>query len=249
MSSTSSNVGSPQQPQHQSTLFPIPDQLSLTNNQLFRLIYWVDPLTSGLVLGCVLLFCLLTTVQDFSAITLLSYLIVLQIVICFIYVNSVQAWYRFQGQELPSDQFYSQIEPLRENATRERILELLRPTAEAMNSLITYSINIMRCVDNVWTVTVAICFFALGWVAKHFSSHAILAILSILLFTVPLMYSKKQKVIDDFITKVASSISKALQSIPLLSKPEKRAPEENFLSSSSSKNTLPANTSTLKKIQ
>lgn len=211
------------------TLFPIPSQLSLATNQLFRLIYWVDPLTSGLVLGCILLFCLLTIVQDFSAISLLSYLLVLQIVICFTYVNGIKAWYHFQGQQLPPDQFYSQIEPLREEATRERILELLRPTAEAMNTMITFSINIMRCSNNGQTIIAALSFLLLGWVARYVSTPCIVAPSAIAIFMIPLLYSKKHVVIDEKINTLARSIASVLQKVPFFGKLEKNAPGPDLL--------------------
>lgn len=115
-------------------------------NQFFHLIYWEDKLTTGLLFGCILLFCFLMSIGRFTAVTLICYLVSLQIFICFFYVNGARLWYTFSGDPLPHDQFYSHVDTVRDSLTREQIIDLLRPTSEALHYFASVSLDIVRYV-------------------------------------------------------------------------------------------------------
>uniref|UniRef100_A0A0A9YB67 Reticulon-like protein n=1 Tax=Lygus hesperus TaxID=30085 RepID=A0A0A9YB67_LYGHE len=177
------------------------------------------------------------SVGRFTAVTLISYLISLQIFICFFYVNTARLWYTFSGNPIPHDQFYSQVDTIRNSLTREHIIELLRPTSEALYYFVGVSLDIVRyvgvgshppytciifpqlthrCSNSIVTFFTGVGFFFIGLLGKHLSTHTLFSILAIILFTIPVLYQKYRESINYQIFMILQSINKRLSTISFL---------------------------------
>lgn len=95
----------------------------------------------------------------------------LQIVVCVVYIHLMRAICLFQGVPVPSDTFYSH--PMLSSGgsgvsgggsfiAHDRVADILHPTAEAVNVVAAWALEVLRCQRPWLTLLVAVAALALA---------------------------------------------------------------------------------------
>jgi hypothetical protein len=153
--------------------------VSNDENMLIRLIYWRNPILSTMVFLTIQISCYLVAIQDYSVVTLLSYLVFVQLLVCLCYVNGTKWWLSFQGKSIPSDQFFSSSNVF---VTPEYIHSLVAPTAVLLDDFVHHVIDLCRCVNNTYTISVLCATVLLSIVGRYVSGVAMISLGTCLLF-------------------------------------------------------------------
>lgn len=176
-----------------------------------KIVHWRDPIKSGLLFGIFNFFYFLITFGEYSFLTLVSYLLLALLSVCFGYVNYVvlrASW--FQGKRVDN--------PLKERF-RNANFHVSKNTAEQHLQTVVDLINttIDKCRDafyvsnNIATLKVAAYLYAFAVLGKWFNDSTLLYLAVLGLFIWPRLYEEKQKEIDQVYALAVAEISKYYQ--------------------------------------
>lgn len=124
--------------------------------------------------------------------SLVAYLALMQLCVCFIYVNATRAWIRFQqGQTLapPNEEQVKYLTP----STVEKWLEGF---CDTVNPILNRIVAIARCRPNFRSVQAILALYAIALVGRLFSGITLLTILWVLCFTLPKLYLLNRELVD-----------------------------------------------------
>lgn len=111
---------------------------------------WQQPLQTLPIFFTLFLFTFLIRFGGYTLLTLLSYLFLLQITTCFLFVNGTQLILKIKGQtQSQRDETYKQY------ITYEMIEPYVPEVISLGNKVVNMLIKIMRCRDNVLTLKVS----------------------------------------------------------------------------------------------
>lgn len=198
-----------QEEQTQSTYIPPASLLK----RVEQILLWEDPLASGVSFACGMLFVLLIQLGGYSLLTLLSYLGLLQLIVCFVYINGSRAYLNFKGQGQAHDMYDDT-----EYVSFDAFNAYAHQTHDALNTILQRTTDIIHCRDNVFTLKVAASLFGLSIVGRLFDGLTIFGIAFFLAFSLPKVYQLNRAQIDAQIdrlnTKIANLSSQVASKMP-----------------------------------
>jgi len=181
-------------------------------DKIVRIILWEDDMVnSAIALSCGLLFVFLVEHAEYTVFSLISYLALLQLVVCFTYVNGMRVWIKYaQGSTTPTqtnesyDKEYMTVDSVRDN---------LHSLIQTLNPLIALTINIFRCKDNVATIKAAVLFYLLALLGSMFDEMTLFGIGYLALFTLPKVYILNKDVADKYLSQINGHIGQLTSSL------------------------------------
>jgi len=160
---------------------------------VIRLVLWEDDIVnSALALGSGLLFVILLKFENYTFISLVSYLVLLQLLVCFFYVNGMRLWIQTQGRTLTS----SSDDGPKEYVTVDSVRSFFVSIVNTLNPLIAFSIFIFRCKDNLKTLKVMGIVVLSALFGRCFDSLTLFGFGYLLAFSVPKLYFSNQEIFD-----------------------------------------------------
>jgi len=166
--------------------------------QVSTIVHWRDPIKSGLLFGIFNFFYFLITFGEYSFLTLVSYLLLALLCVCFAYVNYVvlrASW--FQGKKVEN--------PLKErfkganfHINKAAVDQHVQTVVDLINTTIDNLRDAYYVSDNILTLKVAACLYALAVLGKWFNDSTLIYLAVLALFVWPRLYEEKQKEIDQF---------------------------------------------------
>jgi len=163
-----------------------------------RILHWRDPVKTGLIFGIFNFFYFLVTFGEYSLVTLVSYLLLALLSVCFVYVNYVvlrASW--FQGKRVEN--------PLREKF-KDADFHISRATidqhAQTLVDLINTTVDKLRDAfyvsNNLYTLKVAGLLYVAAVIGKWFNDSTLLYLATLGFFLWPRLYEEKHTEIDHF---------------------------------------------------
>jgi len=211
-------------------------QAQSLEHKIVGLFLWHDVLTSSIAVCCGLLVVFLIQWGGYSLITLISYIILLQLLICFIFINGTKL---FLQATAAKEQQQTNISNTSSNnaivappplstpyissidgddlmseynyVSQSLVLEYSGVITDSINSLCNSCVEIVRCGNNWYTLKVMLMLFLISVVGRLLDGITIIGILWILAFIVPKLYLHHQNVVDDRINQVRNGIEEIRQ--------------------------------------
>jgi len=169
-------------------------------DKVMRLILWEDdPTNSAIALGSGLLFVFLLEYADYTFVSLVSYLIMLQLAICFLYVNGMKLYLRRQTSESTKADSVSTSGSSNENKeylTSESVRQYFEQIANTLNPIIHFGVTVMKCKDNALTLKVMGVVFLVAFFGSCFSGSTLFFLAYLSLFTLPKLYLLNREAVD-----------------------------------------------------
>lgn len=157
-------------------------------------------MTSALTLLCLLLLMFLLS-RGYTLLTLVSYLLMLQLLTCFFFINASKLILKLKGQEAakpvvnagaPAGAAAARPEYISE-ATLSSLLPLVH---SSLNVLLESSHDLIRCTDNAFTLRVIVVLLALSLLGRLFDGVTVTTLLLIGLMTLPKGYLMQKAKVD-----------------------------------------------------
>jgi hypothetical protein len=157
---------------------------------IVRLVCWHHPLNSALVLFTAGLAAFLVTSGGYSVLSLVSLLVLLQLLVCFVYMNFARMLYgsqrpvngrAYMDREHPLHAEYELFSPVAVDA-------LVRPLCRQLNTASRVVVATLRCKSNVHTLLVAGVVAAIAALGQVVSGAFFLFLLLVAAFTIPRVY-------------------------------------------------------------
>jgi len=161
-----------------------------------KIFHWQDPVRSGLLFGVINFLYILLTWGDYTVITLISYLLLALLGVCFAYSNYVvlrASW--LQGKTVPNP-FVERFKDQDCHITRESIDKHVDTLLDLINLTIDEYRQVFYCTDNLLSLRFALYFYLAATVGEWFSGFTILYLVALGFFVWPRLYQEKQKEID-----------------------------------------------------
>lgn len=169
-------------------------------------------------LSCGLLMILLIQYGGYSLLTLLSYLALLQLLICFIFINGtnlfLQATQRSRNDRIDEEHIIGNSNNMDNTALlttsvhvdmdevdynyipQSLVLEYSGYITDVLNATLNHCARILRCRDNIETIEVMIILVCLSILGRILDGVTMLGLLYISLFFLPKLYLKHTIIID-----------------------------------------------------
>jgi len=179
--------------------------------EVSRIVHWRDPVKSGLLFGIFNFFYFLITYGEYSFLTLVSYLLLAILTVCFGYVNYVMlraSW--FQGATVAN--------PLKErfrganfHVSKANVDSHVQTAVDLINTTIDNVRDAFYVSNNIITLKVALYLYAFAVLGKWFNDSTLIYLATLGLFVWPRLYEEKQKEIDQFYGIAATEARKYFQ--------------------------------------
>jgi len=163
-----------------------------------KILHWRDPVKTGLLFGIFNFFFFLQTWADYSFVTIVSYLLLTLLCICFGYSNYVvlkASW--IQGQQVENP-FKERFKDAKFHVTRETAEKHLTSVLDAINLTIDHFRDVFYCTDNLLSLRFALYFYLGATIGNWFSGETLIYLVTLGFFLWPRVYEEKQKEIDHF---------------------------------------------------
>lgn len=184
-------------------------QEALQHNPLYhygqRVVSWKDPVESGLVFAILTFFFYLITLGGYTVITLVSYLLLAFLLSAAAYVNGLQFYGQFRGQQIENP-LVAKFKNYKFNVSRRDLEPHLLLVELILNQFLSSLSKAIFVTDLKYTLK-----FAFGaWVASFIGSWSIPALIYlgiVVAFVWPRLYAEKQKEIDDIARLVRQKLN------------------------------------------
>jgi len=166
--------------------------------EVSRIVHWRDPIKSGLLFGIFNFFYFLITFGEYSFLTLVSYLLLALLCVCFAYVNYVvlrASW--FQGKRVENP-LKDRFKGANFHISKACVEQHLQTVVDLINTTIDNLRDAYYVSDNILTMKVAACLYAFAVLGKWFNDSTLIYLAVLGLFIWPRLYEEKQKEIDHF---------------------------------------------------
>jgi len=191
--------------------------------RIWGLLVWDDVVTSLIAFSCGILFVLLVKLGGFSALTILAYVNLLQLVVCFVYVNGIRFYLQVKNQ-LPNQE--DEEGEGQDYVTREAVLSYLEAIYKVVNVIVHIAFKIIRCKDNALTLKFIGVLFLLSLLGRFLDDISLFGILYTWAFTFPKVYQIYQPQIDAKFAVVNNYLSPLFQTfLSKLPQQQKNKPE------------------------
>jgi len=173
--------------------------------------HWRDPIRSGLLFGIFNFFYILITWGDYTVLTLLSYLALTLLLVCFGYANFVvlkASWFKGTKVENPfKERFKSTKFHVSRNAVEAHIDTILDLT----NLTIDTFRDVYYCTNNLVALKFAFYFYLAATIGSWYSGATLIYIVLMVLAIWPRLYEEKQADIDRLSGIAKTQIDKGVQ--------------------------------------
>jgi hypothetical protein len=185
--------------------------------QVVHLCQWVHPLPSALTLLCALLLtCLLHS--GYTVVTLLAYLLMLQLLTCFVFINGSQLILKMKGQKPAAAKAAEKngaaagggstpVEQV-EYISLSTLQNLLPVVHSSLNGVLNSAMFIIRCGENTLTLQVVAFLAVASILGRIFDGVTMFGLSSILLLSVPKLYALNKTQADKQIEKVTKMVQR-----------------------------------------
>lgn len=167
-------------------------------NDCSKIFHWRDPIKSGLLFGILNFFYLLTTWGEYTIVTLISYLLLSLLVVCFGFVNYVVLKGRWIDGKKVDNPFRSRFKSSTFHITRNTLIQHVDTVLDSINLTIDLFRDVYYCVNPIFTAQAAAVLYAVATVGNWFSGLSLIYLVLMGFFVWPRLYEEKQQEIDHF---------------------------------------------------
>lgn len=180
-------------------------------NDLSKFVHWRDPIRTGLFFGIFNFFYLLLTWREYTVVSLLSYMSLAMLLVCFAYANFVvlkAKWIQGKNAENP---FKERFQDETFHLSRETAVKHLDTVIDLINVGIDRCREVFYCTNNILSLKYAAYFYITATVGTWFSGATLLYLAALVLFIWPRLYEEKQKEIDHYYALAMANVEKYIQ--------------------------------------
>jgi len=163
-----------------------------------KVLHWRDPVKTGLLFGIFNFFFFLSTWAEYSTLTIISYLNLTLLCICFGYSNYVvlkASWLQGKRVENP---FRERFKDAKFHVSKETAEKHLSTVVDLVNLTIDNFRDVFYCTDNFLSLRFAFYFYVAATVGNWFCGATLVYLITLGFFLWPRLYEEKQKEIDHF---------------------------------------------------
>jgi len=183
-----------------------------------KILHWKDPVKTGLLFGIFNFFFFLSTWAEYSILTILSYLLLTLLCICFGYSNYVVLrahW--LQGKQVENP-FRERFKDTKFHVSRETAEKHLTTVLELFNLTMDNFRDVFYCTDNFLSFRYLAYFYFGATIGNWFSGATLIYLTTLGFFIWPRLYEEKKKEIDHFhsiaMTQLSNYYNLALSKLP-----------------------------------
>jgi len=157
-----------------------------------ELLMWEDVVSSAVAFASGLLVVLLVEVGGYTLLSLVSYALLVQLLVCFIYINGTKLYLSLKGQPVPQldDPVIVEMVP------REVISSYITFIHDTLNYFLNELAKVIHCHDNYLTLKVMGGLALLAVFGRLFEGLTLIGIVYFLAFSVPKLYFLNKEVVD-----------------------------------------------------
>jgi len=194
----------------------------LRSNPLYEdvsnVFHWRDPLRSSLLFGIFNLFYILTSWGGYSVLTLISYLLLALVLVCFSYVNFVVLKSQWVNGKPAENPFKERFRNAQFHVSPESAKQHLKTVVDVLNLSIDKFKVVLYCTNNMLTLQFAFCLYVAATIGSWFSGATLFYLVLLGSFVWPRLYEEKQKEIDQLfslaMTQIGNYYQLALSKLP-----------------------------------
>jgi len=163
-----------------------------------KVLHWRDPVKTGLLFGIFNFFFFLQNWADYSFVTIVSYLLLTLLCICFGYSNYVvlkAQW--IQGQKVENP-FKERFKDAKFHVTRDVAEKHLTTVLDLTNLTIDHFRDVFYCTDNLLSLRFSLYFYLGATIGNWFSGPTLVYLVALGFFLWPRLYEEKKREIDHF---------------------------------------------------
>jgi len=160
------------------------------------LFHWRDPVKSGLLFGIFHLIFFLLTWAEYTVVTLVSYMLLSLLAVCFGYANYVvlkASWIQGKHTENP---FKERFKNAKFHISKQTVEKHLNTFVDSANLTIDNARDIFYVTNNVLSLQFIFYFYVAATLGNWFSGTTIIYFVVLGLFVWPRLYEEKKKEID-----------------------------------------------------
>jgi len=167
-------------------------------NDVSKIFHWRDPVKSGLLFGIFNFFFLLITYGEYTIVTLVSYLFLALLFVCFGFVNYVVLKGRWIDGKKVNNPFLTKFKSSTFHIARSTLVQHV----DTVLDLINLSIDLIRetyyCTNLTLTAQFAGILYLIAFIGKCFSGTSLIYLVLLGFFVWPRLYEEKQQEIDHY---------------------------------------------------
>jgi len=167
-------------------------------NDVSKIFHWRDPVKSGLLFGIFNFFFLLITYGEYSVVTLISYLFLTLLLVCFGFVNYVVLKGRWIDGKKVGNPFVTKFKSSTFHISRSTLVQHVDTVLDLINLTIDLIRDTYYCTNLILTAQVAGVLYLVALIGKCFSGTSLIYLVLLGLFVWPRLYEEKQPEIDHF---------------------------------------------------
>jgi len=161
-----------------------------------KIVHWRDPVKSGLIFGIINFFYFLITWGDYTVVTLMSYLVLALIAVCFAYSNFVVLRAQWLQNKKVGNPFVDRFKNEKFHISKAAAEEHFDTILDILNLTIDCLREALYCTNLVHTAKVAGILYVAATIGDWFSGATLLYLITLGFFVWPRLYEEKQKEID-----------------------------------------------------
>jgi len=196
--------------------------------KVIKLLTWEDMTNSGIAFISGFLFLFLLRFGGYTLVSLISYMILLQLSLSFFYINGMRLWFNYGPlflSYLPATALQADIQPINNNIaedTNDRDIEYLSPDnfrsyaasiTDTLNPILNSIVKIGRCKSNFTTLKVVAIVAGTGWIGHCLDAMSFFLIGWVGSFTFPSFYFTNKELIDTYVQTIVQKIIRANQAL------------------------------------
>lgn len=185
---------------------------------LSKIFHWRDPVKSGLLFGILNFFFLLITWGDYTVLTLISYLELALLAVCFGFVNYVVLKARFIDGKKVDNPFKAKFKNSTFHISRSSIVQHVDTVLDIINLSIDLCRDVFYCINPIFSLQAAGVLYGLAILGKWFNGLTLIYLVLMGFFIWPRLYEEKQQEIDHFyaigLTEAQKYIELGLSKLP-----------------------------------
>jgi cytochrome b subunit of formate dehydrogenase len=166
-------------------------------SQAEDLIYWKNPIKSGLVFVTGLFTFFVLTVGGYTVISLTSNLLLWLLIISFAYTNGTMMFATFQGKS-PVNPHISRWGEAKFDITKETVDEYVDFLLPYVNKGIDFAREVAFCLNNMKTLKVIGALWVISIFSNLFSGLTLLFLEFFLAFSIPRLYEMNKQQVDKY---------------------------------------------------
>jgi len=188
----SSSSGLPTTIDHSYSTNPSLSSPSALAQRVWELLMWEDVVSSAVAFASGLLVVLLVQVGGYTLLSLVSYALLVQLLVCFIYINGIKLYMSMKGQPVPQMDDPVVVEVV----SREVIDSYITFLHDTINQFINSLAKVIHCRDNYLTLKVMGGLALLAVFGRLFEGLTLIGIGHFFAFSVPKVYLLNKEVVD-----------------------------------------------------